>query len=500
MELESFTSFFMNNPNMWFNPQKKYDDFVRKQYKRLLKTTDIFTNLTLSNSNEELFEFIIIFDQLPYYIFRDDKKSIKKYQNLALQLAEVLIDHERFNQYSETEKCFIMLPLRHSNSIENNYKILKIINNLRKENNTSSIYKRFFKATLLKLGELINDKSLNQYYYDYPIFPLLFDNCVLDENCNFTRLIDCSVTDNITIKNISTKLSSYNKICVSISGGVDSILLLFVCKFLKKDVIAIHINYKNRETSDMEMNNVIFICNFLRIPIYVREFKELQRDSCDRNIYEEVTRKIRFDFYKKITDGEYIVALGHNNDDCIENIFTNIMKEKNYDNLNGMKLLGNENDVNIIRPMLDIPKSKIYELANEYKLPYLYDSTPDWSDRGKLRDSLIPSITNFDNRIIPGLQKLVQQIDSINMIYEDHIKNMVTEWGISDNFLCRLDERAFTYDYNFFNRIMSYVCKEKKIPYFTQKCISYLFNNQTSDRVIKLNNEYNYKNYFIYKE
>ena len=75
MELESFTSFFMNNPNMWFNPQKKYDDFVRKQYKRLLKTTDIFTNLTLSNSNEELFEFIIIFDQLPYYIFRDDKKQ-----------------------------------------------------------------------------------------------------------------------------------------------------------------------------------------------------------------------------------------------------------------------------------------------------------------------------------------------------------------------------------------------------------------------------------------
>ena len=492
MSDSSFISYFMSNPNIWFNPQKKYDNFVRKQYKNLLKTTDIFTNLTLSNSNEELFEFIIIFDQLPYYIFRDDKKSIKKYQNLALQLAEVLIDHERFNQYSETEKCFIMLPLRHSNSIENNYKILKIINNLRKENNKSCIYKRFFRATLLKLGELINDKSLNQHY----LFPVLFDKCILDEKCNFTRLIDCKVNDNIIIKNISTKLSSYNKICVSISGGVDSILLLYVCKFLRKDVIAIHINYKNRETTDMEMNNVIFICNYLKIPIYVREFKEIQRDSCDRNIYEDVTRKIRFDFYKKITGSEYIIALGHNNDDCIENIFTNIMKGKNYDNLYGMKLLGNENDVDIIRPMLNIPKSKIYELANEYKLPYLYDSTPNWSERGKLRDKLIPSITNFDNRIIPGLQKLAQQIDSMNIIYEDYIKNMVR---FSDVYLCKLDEKIFNYDYNFFNRVMSYVCRKKKIQYFTQKCLTYIYKNQRKDREIKMNNNYNYINYLIYK-
>ena len=102
-----------------------------------------------------------------------------------------------------------------------------------------------------------------------------------------------------------------------------------------------------------------------QIKLYIKEIKHINRESSsNRSLYEEETTKIRFDFYHKVTKGEYVVALGHNNDDCIENIFTNIMKEKNYDNLNGMKFSSSENDVNIIRPMLDISKNSIYRLAN----------------------------------------------------------------------------------------------------------------------------------------
>ena len=45
----------------------------------------------------------------------------------------------------------------------------------------------------------------------------------------------------------------------------------------------------------------------------------------------------------------------------------------------------------------------IYKLANKFKLPYLYDSTPDWSERGQMRDILIPQIKEFDKEIITGV-------------------------------------------------------------------------------------------------
>ena len=44
--------------------------------------------------------------------------------------------------------------------------------------------------------------------------------------------------------------------------------------------------------------------------------------------------------------------------------------------LNGMEFYGTELNVNIIRPFLDFTKNDIYNIANYYKLPYLYDSTP----------------------------------------------------------------------------------------------------------------------------
>ena len=135
----SFASYFMNNPDLWFNPQKKYDSDISSKYSHLLDNTEIFSNLILTNSNKELFEFILIFDQLPYYVFRNNKDIINKYQNLSYQLASKLIDDDRFNEFNNIEKCFIMLALRHSNNLVDNYKILKKVIELRK-NDTSSIY------------------------------------------------------------------------------------------------------------------------------------------------------------------------------------------------------------------------------------------------------------------------------------------------------------------------------------------------------------------------
>jgi tRNA(Ile)-lysidine synthetase-like protein len=486
---ESFASTFLKNSDMWFNPQKKYDNIIKKKYGHILDELSIFSNLLLLNSNKELLNFILICDQLPYYIYRDDKHLINKYQNWAYQVSSELIKLDRFNEFTDIEKCFIMLPLRHSNKLDSNIIILNKIKELM-YNKPSNIYKRFFRATLLKIGLLKNDLCLDNKY----LFYNSLNTNILDINCTFDKLYKPQFTDETIIKKLKGALKYIDNICVSISGGVDSILLLYILNHLGKNIIAIHINYKNRDTSDVEMKNVIIICNYLNIPIYVRSIDEVQRDNCDRVIYEEITRKIRFDFYNKIIKNNFIVALGHNRDDCIENIFSNITIQKKYDNLKGMVYLGIENDVKIIRPFLDINKKDIYYLANKYKLPYFYDSTPHWSDRGKKRDKLIPFLNNFDERIIIGLENLSNHIKSINKVYEEHIKMMVT---FSDSYLCKLNKKIFDYDFEFFKSTMNYVCKTKQTPYFSKKCLEYLYNNITENRVIMLSNNYCFYNYLI---
>lgn len=170
------------------------------------------------------------------------------------------------------------------------------------------------------------------------------------------------------------------------------------------DVIAIHINYNNRHCCDREVQMISRWCQDMKIPLYVRTISEIQRDQKhDRVFYEDVTKEIRFKAYQSL--GRPVV-LGHNQDDCLENIISNIKKCQNYDNLHGMLSISCQRGVNLIRSMLPINKQHIITVANECNIPYLTDSTPGWSERGRMRDQLIPSLSTFDPRIISGLAKM----------------------------------------------------------------------------------------------
>ena len=89
-------------------------------------------------------------------------------------------------------------------------------------------------------------------------------------------------------------------------------------------------------------------------------------------------------------------------------------------------LKNKKSSVNIFRPMLDVYKKDIYSFAQNYNIPYVYDSTPSWSERGQKRDKLIPFLNKFDERILPGLINLSEYLISTNKVYRSSINNLIT--------------------------------------------------------------------------
>lgn len=117
--------------------------------------------------------------------------------------------------------------------------------------------------------------------------------------------------------------SEISKICISLSGGVDSMVSSWILKQLlpKTEILALHINYNNRETSDHEEKFIKWWCNMIDIECKIVNM-ELKREDYmkhGRNYYERETHRLRFDAY-------YIencpIVLGHNYDDCVENIIS----------------------------------------------------------------------------------------------------------------------------------------------------------------------------------
>jgi len=173
-------------------------------------------------------------------------------------------------------------------------------------------------------------------------------------------------------------------VTISLSGGVDSMLLAALLKRAKADVVAVHIIYGNRMESDDECKFIKTYCHKLEIPLYLYKIQWLTRNTTDRAFYETMTRDIRFSVYRALNR---TTLLGHIQEDVIENIWTNFARGNNLDNLAKFERNCQEAGVHILRPWLTVKKDLIYKVAEDLAIPHLKNTTPAWSNRGKFRNT-----------------------------------------------------------------------------------------------------------------
>jgi tRNA(Ile)-lysidine synthase TilS/MesJ len=146
-----------------------------------------------------------------------------------------------------------------------------------------------------------------------------------------------------------------------------------------------------------------------------------------RDLYESYTKDVRFTSYININNNISYVVLGHNKDDTIENILTNTASNSHYENLLGMTPVSNQSYKNknicFLRPLINIPKIDIYKFAIENNIPFLQDSTPKWSQRGKIRDIVRPALVEWNPLILDGFIKLSEKMSQMTLLLNQLISN-----------------------------------------------------------------------------
>jgi len=469
LTLHDLINFWFTNPKIWFNSTSDDDIFIKNMFAHLLTSSKIINN---NPSNKIILAKIILYDQISRHIYRNNKENIKEYDILAYKYSLMILPV--IDNFTPEERCFILMPLRHTFEQTNLEICLDYITNwMNNENNNISIYKRFYQATI---AALVNVKNNNSTLYQDNI--QIIQDHIYDINSSKLNISYIPDIINIKIHKLYKEFCKHvehikDNIIISLSGGVDSMvcsLLLYIyCINKKIKIYAVCINYTNRYDQYYEIEMIYKWTKILGIEFHVREINEIQRETCpDREFYEKITKNIRFSIYKKF---KAPVILGHNKDDCIENIFSNITKKKNYNNLFGMSYQMIELDVEIIRPLLDISKSEIFQFAKQFNIPYTYDSTPKWSDRAKMRDILLPQINNFNPLILDGLIELSNNFKQIYSVYNNCIPNIIYE-----NNKCIIENKnIFFFDYwkNIFNKISTHY----NLPFIKNKSVKYFIDN-----------------------
>jgi tRNA(Ile)-lysidine synthetase-like protein len=214
-------------------------------------------------------------------------------------------------------------------------------------------------------------------------------------------------------------------ITVSLSGGVDSMLMAALLVRNGFDVVAIHIVYGNRAESSQEQNFIETYCYRLGIPLHIYTIEHLKRATADRAFYESATRDLRFSAYQAL---KRPTLLGHIQEDVVENIWTNFAHGTHLDNPAKFAPEAVESGVKICRPWLHIKKELIYEVASELAIPHLKNTTPAWSNRGKFRTDFHAAThaqygPQVDKILISVASRLKQQAMMLDKLLYQAISN-----------------------------------------------------------------------------
>ena len=276
---------------------------------------------------------------------------------------------------------------------------------------------------------------------------------------------------------------------ISLSGGVDSMVLLVILKiFLHKNVIAIHINYNNRDECNLEQEFLELFCKKINVELFSKKML-FKRCEIDRREYEILAKKQRFEFYKSTISNYFVntndsgIFLGHHSDDSVENIFNNLMNAKSLMDLAVIKDSANIMGINIFRPFVDIFKEEVYHFSNYFEVMYFNDTTPEWSTRGHFRNEIFPLVEKYYTCPKNNLLQVSQQISEWGSCIQDLIINPI----IKDDIKISSDGTFINYDklincpISIWIEIMKYIfhkigynCPSKKsINILISKCLQY---------------------------
>jgi len=380
-------------------------------------------------TNENIFGKIIFLDQFSRHFSRYNNSISEEMviQNRLIAYKIVIDNIEIIQQDSdEIEILFSCMVLKHTGYLElaleicekwlNGRSLILFTNLLHFYEDTykkcyikTKVWDKIIVSNYDPLINVYNSEKICDYYPIEYIYNNYYDICV-------------SKFKEIEERILQLLPNKYNdkKIIVSLSGGVDSMVMLMLLKLLGlKDVEAVHINYGNRDVAMDECNFIINYCKKLNVKLFIYNIEKIRRKNVSREFYETMTRFLRFSVYEYF--GQAVIYLGHIIDDIIENIWTNIANCKHIDNLKKMSIYDTQMGVLIKRPFLDIEKKDIYKISKLLKVPYLKNTTPSWSNRGKFRDSFYKSThlqfgNCVDNKIIEFADIIEKQCKIIELI------------------------------------------------------------------------------------
>ncbi|MDE6046901.1 MAG: tRNA lysidine(34) synthetase TilS, partial [Alistipes sp.] len=200
-------------------------------------------------------------------------------------------------------------------------------------------------------------------------------------------------------------LAHDDRVLLTVSGGVDSMVMLALFTESGCDVGVAHCNFRLRGAESDE-DEVLVAAEAARagVPCYNRRFDTLAEMERTGESMEMAARRLRYEWFEELRreHGYTAIAVAHHADDSIETFFINLLRGTGLRGLTGIS----QQIGRIVRPLMFASRKEILEYAVAQKIPFREDSSNRSTKylRNKIRLGLVPRIREITPRF-PALMR-----------------------------------------------------------------------------------------------
>ena len=201
-----------------------------------------------------------------------------------------------------------------------------------------------------------------------------------------------------------------DKICVGVSGGKDSLLLLYGLKLYQRfcyrhfDVCGVMLDLG---LTNQDLAPVAEFARSIDVPFDIIKTDigdvvfNIRKESHPCALCAKLRRGALNDAAKE--RGCNLVALGHNRDDVIETFFMSLLYESRLNTFGPVTYLGRK-DVTVIRPMVFLPEKQALSIATRLELPR---RKPNCPAAGHTKREEMKQVMRFFTGLIPDAEERI---------------------------------------------------------------------------------------------
>lgn len=223
-------------------------------------------------------------------------------------------------------------------------------------------------------------------------------------------------------------LDNGDSVLVGLSGGADSVGLLFVLLMLSKEyelrLKAVHVHHGIRgKEADRDAEFCRALCERLGVELETRRIDVPALSKETGMGLEETGRTKRYEIFEEISTREDFsrIAVAHHKNDVAETVLFQMIRGSRLKGLSGIR----PSNGKIIRPMLCLTKEEIVEFLSQINETFIFDSTnaEDDCSRNIIRNKVIPELTQIKQNAVLRIAETAEYLGRVT----DYFDNIVAD-------------------------------------------------------------------------